>query len=233
MERNYLAFDIEITEEIPEEAQDWKGHRPLGISCAATLKGDDHKPLLWHGVTSDGRPSNRMSKKDAMRLVQYLVDLVADGYSVVTRNGLGFDFDILAEEAGMFEECKHLAFGHVDMMFHLFCELGYPVSLENAAKGMGLAGKLEGMTGRLAPQLWAMGNRQAVLDYVAQDALTTLELAQTCERQGSFYWITRTGNRRAVALPSGWFTVQEALARPEPDTSWMSDPLSRSKFPTG
>ena len=30
----------------------------------------------------------------------------------------------LAEESGMVDECRHLALGHVDMMFHVFCELG-------------------------------------------------------------------------------------------------------------
>jgi len=240
LERKYLAFDIEITKELPGGGRDWKVYRPLGISCAATLASDAGEPLLWHGLTDDGRPAcpersrmaDRMSQQDATNLVRYLVTQVDDGYTVLTWNGLGFDFDILAEESGMSEECKRLAFDldHVDMMFHVFCTLGYPVALDRAAKGMGLAGKPEGMSGALAPRLWAKGKRQEVLDYVAQDVRTTLELARACEERGYLHWITRRGSIGKMALRSGWLTVREALALPEPDTSWMSDPWPRSRF---
>ena len=120
----------------------------------------------------------------------------------------------------MFEECKRLAFDldHVDMMFHVFCQLGYGVGLDRAARGMGLAGKPEGMSGALAPRLWAEGKRKEVLDYVAQDVRITLELAQACEKRGHLHWITRRGSTGKMALPSGWLTVREALTLPEPDT---------------
>ena len=232
MKRKYLAFDIETAKQIPEGERDLKAYRPLGISCAATLASDADEPLLWHGLTDDGRPADQMTQQDAMNLVHYLAMMVNDGYTILTWNGLGFDFDILAEESGMGEECQRLAcdLDHVDMMFHVFCTLGYPVALDRAAKGMGLAGKPEGMSGALAPHLWAKGKRQEVLDYVAQDARTTLELAQICEERGRLHWITRRGSIGKMALPSGWITVREALALPEPDTSWMSNPWSRSKF---
>jgi len=63
-------------------------------------------------------------------LVQHLSDMAADGFSILTWNGLGFDFDILAEESGAAASCREFALGHVDMMFHVFCSLGYPVGLE-------------------------------------------------------------------------------------------------------
>ncbi|MDP6494098.1 MAG: hypothetical protein QGI09_01450 [Dehalococcoidia bacterium] len=37
--RKYLAFDLEIAKEFPEGG-DWRGHGPLGISCAATQASD-------------------------------------------------------------------------------------------------------------------------------------------------------------------------------------------------
>ena len=40
---------------------------------------------------------------------------------------------MLAEESGSGDPCRELALGHVDMMFHIFCEKGFPVSLEKAA----------------------------------------------------------------------------------------------------
>lgn len=231
MGRKYLAFDIEIAQELPEGERDWKAHRPLGITCAATLTSDEEL-LLWHGQTDDGHPADRMSQQDVAQMVDYLTAKASDGYTILTWNGLGFDFDILAEESGMFEECKRLAFemDHVDMMFHVFCKLGYPVGLDRAAKGMNLVGKPEGMNGALAPRMWAEGSHQQVLDYVVQDVRITLELAQTGEGRGYLRWITRRGSGRKMGLSSGWLNVREALALPEPDTSWMSDPWPRSKF---
>ena len=43
------------------------------------------------------------------RLVRYLEDQVAQGYTLLTWNGLGFDLDILAEESGMLPNCRRLA----------------------------------------------------------------------------------------------------------------------------
>ena len=232
MKRKYLAFDIEIAQKLPEGEGDWKAHRPLGITCAATLSSDTGELQLWHGLTGDGQPAGRMSQPDLVKMVQYMAAMADDGYTTLTWNGLGFDFDILAEESEMFDRCKQLAFDldHVDMMFHVFCKLGYPVGLDRSAKGMGLAGKPQGMDGALAPRLWAEGKHQQVLDYVAQDVRTTLELAQTCEERGHLRWITRRGSGKKMGLPSGWLTVREALALPVPDTSWMSNPWPRSKF---
>jgi len=118
----------------------------------------------------------------------------------------------------------------VDMMFHAFCSLGYPIALDKAAQGMGLPGKPPGMSGAKAPQLWAQGRFQEVLDYVAQDVRTALQLAETCEQRGKLQWITRRGTTGTMPLANGWLTVREALRLPEPDTSWMSTPMSRSGF---
>jgi hypothetical protein len=171
-----------------------------------------------------------MSQEDAVKLVNHLGEAANDGYSILTWNGLGFDFDILAEESGMIEECKTLALGQVDMMFHAFCILGHGIGLDAAAKGMNLAGKTAGMSGALAPRLWAEGKRQEVLDYVAQDVRTISQLAKACEKAGVVRWISRRGVLRDMILPDGWLPVSAALKLPEPDTSWMSNPWPRTKF---
>jgi hypothetical protein len=155
---------------------------------------------------------------------------VERGYTVATWNGVGFDFDILAEESGMLTQCRRLALDHVDPMFHILCELGFGVSLQAAARGMKLAGKPEGMNGAMAPVLWAEGRREVVLDYVAQDARTTAKLARECEARGTFRWITRRRVLRTMELPKGWLTVEEAERLPEPDTSWMAEPWARAEF---
>jgi hypothetical protein len=226
----YLAFDIETAKEVPGEDFNWRPHRPLGISCAATLASDSTQPILWHGKTPDGSPSGRMSQAEAQALVQYLSKMAADGYRVLTWNGLGFDFDVLAEESGDAAACKECALGHVDMMFQVFCVKGFPVGLERAAQGMGLPGKPKGMSGIQAPILWAQGQFEKVLEYVAQDVRVAMQIAQTCEERKRLDWITRKGTKSSMPLATGWLTVREALQLPEPDTSWMSTPLPRRDF---
>lgn len=229
MGRKYLAFDVETAQEWPD-GHDWRRYRPLGISCAATLPADAPAPSVWHGLGSDDRPADRMSRQEVAKLVEHLLVQVDEGYTILSWNGLAFDFDVLAEESGMAPQCKFLALGHVDLMFHVFCELGHPVSLAAAAEGMNLPGKPEGMSGLLAPRMWAEGRYREVLDYVAQDTRTTLDLATACEEQGGFRWITRRGTPRRMPLPGGWLVASEAAKLPDPDTSWMSHPLPRSRF---
>src|SRR5260370_14536280 len=100
--------------------------------------------------------------------------MAANGYRILTWNGLGFDFDILADESGAAASCKECALGHVDMMFHVFCSLGYPVGLDKAAQGMGLPGQQPGLSGIKAPALCAQGHFKAVLEYVAHAVSTAI-----------------------------------------------------------
>src|SRR5438309_1985401 len=146
MKQRYLAFDIETAKDFPDE-DNWRPHRPLGISCAATLASDSDQMVLWYTKIKKDLPAEKMSKKDALELVQYLTQMAEKGYIILTWNGLTFDFDILAEESGAGEKCKTCALNHVDLMFHIFCTLGYPVGLDSAAQGMGLPGKPAGMSG--------------------------------------------------------------------------------------
>ena len=224
-----MAFDIEIARILPDDVTNWKPFRPLGITCAATLCSDGQLNI-WYGRTPAGDISNQMNQTEAAKLVEHLQTEVRAGYSILTWNGLGFDFDILAEESGLNSTCGELAMDHVDMMFHIFCLKGYPISLDKAAKGMGLSGKTPGMTGDLAPRYWADGRREEVLEYVAQDVRTTLELAQVVEKRCNLKWTSNRGNPQSLPLPESWLTVKQAMALPEPDTSWMSNPWSRSKF---
>ena len=69
VQRNYLAFDIEIAKDFPDFS-DWRRHRPLGITCAATLAADEQEPRLWHGVAEGGGPADQMSRDEAAKLVE-------------------------------------------------------------------------------------------------------------------------------------------------------------------
>jgi hypothetical protein len=227
--RTYVAFDIEIARPLPGDFNDWRHYRPLGISCAATLTSTGEL-RVWHGVTPEGEIADQMNPIEAAHLVDYLHKAVLEGNTILTWNGLSFDFDILAEESGEMGTCQKLALDHVDMMFHFFCHKGYPLALDKAAKGMRLPGKPTGMSGAMAPIYWTQGMRKKVLDYVAQDAKTTLDLALAVETNRELHWTSNRGSPQFLPLTQGWLTVRQALAMPEPDTSWMSRPMSRRQF---
>jgi RNase_H superfamily len=230
MVRRYVAFDIETAKDVPGVDFNWRAHRPLGIACAAALRCDVPEPILWHGKRDDGTPGERMASAEAKDLVRELASLTAEGYTLLTWNGLGFDFNVLAEESGCGDECKELALNHVDMMFHVFCDRGFPVALDRAAEALGIPGKPEGMSGMLAPRLWAQGRCQEVLDYVAQDARIALQIAHLCDKRRRFRWTTQRGKTSSMDLPRGWLTVAEAIRLPLPDTSWMDRAIPRQAF---
>lgn len=227
---NFLAFDIETAKEVPGDDFDWKSHRPLGITCLASLATGDTEPRVWFSRSADGSPAPQMSQQDIADFLSYLAQAQTDGLVPLTWNGLGFDLDILAEESGLIQECADLARAHVDMMFHVVCAKGFPVALANAAAGMGVPGKTAGMTGLEAPGLWKQGEFDRVLEYVAQDVRATLAVATESERRKALSWKTRKGTLSRLPLPQGWLTVEEAWKLPLPDTSWMSSPLSRDSF---
>jgi hypothetical protein len=171
-----------------------------------------------------------MKSQQVRALVAYLTKQVARGYTIVTWNGVGFDFDILAEESGMPEKCKELVTGHVDMMFHVLCQLGFGVSLDAAVRGMRLPRKHKGLPGSLIPRLWAEGKIEEVLAYASQDVRITLALAKVCEERGYLRWITRHGTGRVMRLPNGWQTVEASQELPEPRGSWLRNQWSRDSF---
>jgi RNase_H superfamily len=229
MPRKYLAFDIETYKIIPHLTGELLAHRPLGISCIGAVCADESQPRLFYSKDVDGHPTGPMQKPDVAAFIDFLLEQTKAGYTVLSFNGLGFDFEVLAEESGRLDDCRQLALHHVDIMFHLFCAQGYPVGLGAAAKAIG-QGKSQDVDGELAPQLWQAGQHQKVLDYVAQDCNITLDVALKSEAKSRFSWINKKGGTSSFDLPRGWLSVKEAMTLPLPDTSWMDKPLRRTKF---
>jgi hypothetical protein len=229
--RRYVAFDIETAFFSEDPNCDWRTCRPLGIACAAALTSDGDSPTVWHGKNAeDGSPADKMTSAEAAAMVRELCALVESGYTLLTWNGLGFDLDILAEEAVEHELCCELANNHVDMMYHVHCELGYPVSLVKCAQAFGLPGKLDGLTSQDAPRLWKQGQWAKVIEYVCQDVRSALQIAKTCETARQFRWITQKGQQRSFSLNRGWLLAHQASQLPLPDTSWMDSPRPRSAY---
>lgn len=223
----FVGFDIEIAKLVPD-GEDWHNHTPLGVTCAS-LVADDLTEAFWAGKSA-GEYHPFMSQLEAESLIIRMKELVGEGYTIVTWNGLGFDFPVMEIESGSVELCKRLAESHVDMMFHFMCVKGFPVGLDNVAKTMGLSGKPEGMHGDLAPVMWANGEYQKVIDYVIQDSQTTLDVAKLTTKVKGLKWTTKKGYVRGFYLDGGWENVQKCLEIPEPDMSWMDKPPKREDF---
>lgn len=223
----WVAFDLETAKQVPGTAFDWRRHRPLGIACIGSLCSDGAEPKLWWTSMSDGRPAGQMSRTDLISFIGYLESQLAAGYLPLSWNGVGFDWEVLAEESGEWSRCARLAWDHIDMMFQVVCMKGFPVALANAALGLGVPGKTPGMAGVDAPRLWAAGEFQKVFDYVAQDVRSTLAVAQRAMEQKSFRWRTQRGTISSFPLTEGWLDVKSARCLSLPDTSWMSEPFDR------
>lgn len=231
-----MAFDLEIAKVVPE-GEDLRDHRPLGISCAAAWASDEPTPgptwLWWGQGRPDGRPWDKMPAAQVRTIVLWLAHMVADeGYMLVTWNGLGFDFSVLAEESGLHQVCVKLAWGHYDPMWHFFCEKGYAVGLDGAARGMGVGAKVEGMNGAKAPVLWQEGWYDEVLAYCAQDARLTLELFQATQKMGGLCWRDKRDQSHTWFAASGrMLPAHEAVKLPLPSPpEWIKDPWPREHF---
>jgi len=227
MSTSFVAFDLETAKVLPQQAGDLLAHRPLGIACAAAVVPGQAAPVTWHGM-QDGKPSARMSRAEVGSMVEQLTSFVNRGLTLVTWNGLAFDFDVLAEESGLSSDCAELALDHVDMMFHAVCRLGHRLSLGKAAEGLGVGEKTG--SGSEAPAMWAAGRFDEVLGYNVQDARLTLAVAEEAQRRGQLVWITGKGVARSMPLSGGWCSVRDACSLPLPDTSWMDHPPSRADF---
>lgn len=226
--RAFLALDIETTKPFPM-GSNWRDYAPLGISCAVAQPTDQEDPIIWADHDNQGGYADQISTYTARRMVAELQEL-SQRYTIVTWNGIGFDWPVIAQEASEYLACRKLALEHVDMMFHLFCVRGFPVSLAAALSGMGLPSKTPGIDGSMATQVWAEGDRQQVVDYCAQDARITASLAEASQRASTLNWTSRRGRILNLFLPNGWLSAQQAMALPYPDTSWMDDPIDRSVF---
>lgn len=229
-ERQYFAFDIETAKVLPDGVTDLLVHRPLGIACAAGFVLDTGEEITWHGTTASGAPAPRMTEPEVRSLLDDLADLVSDGYTLVTWNGASFDFNILAEESGARDRCIQLGLDHVDMMFHVVCSQGHYLSLQKAALGMSLKGKVPGVSGADAPRMWANGEYEEVLEYNLRDVRLIAELAAAGDRAKALHWLNQRGTLARMTLPNGWVSVREALQIPQPDVSWMTNPPNRAEL---
>jgi len=142
-----MAFDLEVARLVPPEDLP-------GVTCAA-IATDNGKVWTWGGHGPDGLAAE-MSPLEVAQLARTLVYWSQD-YALATWNGLAYDLRVLYHAAatdGLRQELRSLARHHVDPAFQCLCQMGYMLGLDAVSKALGLAGKMEGMRGDLAPYLW-------------------------------------------------------------------------------
>lgn len=226
----WVSFDIEIARSIPDDVKDWSLLHPMGITCVSCWASDESNPRVWCGQNNQGQISDYMSAGELSNVVNYLHNVSNDGYRIVGLNTAGFDFQELAASSLLHDACKELSWNHYDLFFSLFCKLGYAPGLNAISVGMGFPGKTEGVNGSRAPELWQNGQYGKVLEYVANDARLTLDVALSVEQCREVRWTSKSGRLQVVKVDR-WLTVREAALLPLPDVSWMKGKeWKREKF---
>lgn len=241
--RKIIGFDIEIVKEVPE-GEELMDHMPLGISCMAAHRvGFGDTDAAWHTRREvDGMFGGAMGPGALDEVVYWLHEMQQDkGYKIITWNGAGFDFQVLASECFCGDLVREIVWDHIDLGFQMLCEKGYMIGLDTAANGLGLVGKLEGMKGALAPVMWKQDRaaQDKVLEYVEQDARLTGQVYEALLKKGTLHWITKKGQhskypwvpkfRGNIREKGRFLTVRECLEIPKPNTSWMDNPMTRGK----
>lgn len=227
MER-FITFDTELASIIEDDANgNWAERGPFDFSVAATC---DHagETRIWHSNNADGSPAAVMSRDTARALLAHLRAAQECGVPVITWNGLGFDFRWLGVAADAVELAAQIALDHFDPMFQFHCQRGFPVSLAKVGEGLGIA-QTKSMSGKDAPIAWRDGRCAEVIEYVRGDAQLTAKIIRRIVETGGVRWRTRAGSLSGEPMAK-LRPVRELLGLPLPDTSWMSDPIPRSKF---
>ena len=221
----HVLFDLET--ELIRGSLDLERHVPA-ITVAALLSSEGSLDLWYERDAAGDATGALLGREGAQSLVRSLEQHARDGDTIVTWNGAGFDFRVLAQASGMHEACVALSWAHVDMMFWLHCRKGFSVGLDRAARAAG-SGKTPGLSGADAPRLWDAGQYDEVMAYLEQDVRALQAVYEEAVRARGVRWQNTRGQ---LSIADGVLCpVREAYGLPLPDTSWMRRaPWKREKF---
>lgn len=228
----YVSFDIEIAKSDLKKGESWEPYfNEMGVTCAATLAIPGNSLMPWKPIEKDKTKAFRpkMDQDEVCVMAQYLVSQAERGNPPLAWNGARFDFRVLMEEAP--PEMKYdiiaLSWGQIDPGFQMMNDLGYMCSLGAAAVGMGVEGKLEGMTGAEAPAAWKEGRERQdlVIEYVKQDVVAAHNVYQAILEKGRLDWTSGKGNQMqwTPEIKNGrLLTVLECMQRPQKKNPLMN-----------
>jgi hypothetical protein len=221
-----VAFDIETANLIAPDA-DLDSAGPLLISCSAAVT-DTGLLRHWYMKDERGAPHGTLDAATALDMLQWLRQQQLAGVKVCAWNGLSFDLRWISHAAGDRKLAAEIALDLYDPMFQFMCQRGFPIGLASVGEALGI-GEKKLMSGADAPQEWASGNRQRVLDYVAGDCRITEAIVARIVELREVRWKTKKGTLSREPMRA-LLKVRECLALPLPDTSWMGEPIPREKF---
>ena len=223
-----LSFDIEISDVFTlGPGEDMERYAPFHISVAATAipNGEERH---WLSLDEAGRPSLHLTWQRAHELLEYLEEKIDEGFALCAWNGLHFDMKWIGHHAGDMALAARIALEIYDPMFQFFNDQGYPVGLASVAEGLGIA-QTKAMNSADAPREWRAGNYGAVKEYVLGDCQMTNQVVQAIRDSGRIRWVNRSGERKSKPMQR-LMTVEQVIAAPGPDQSWMDRPLAKAAF---
>ena len=198
-----LYYDMETT-----------GLEPDALPTVAVVRREDGSHEVFHSGFG-----NTMTPGTAGALL----DLLLTG-QVVTWNGAGFDFRILANALpSRKEEIAALASGpnHIDIMYHFWAEKGYPAAMASFAGGEKTA------TGGWAATAWFSGvaGAKQVIDYCIADTDALFRLYTKGTSTGLLSKATKSGGVSKWFIKGKQFkSVSQSSAAyyaSPPDVSWF------------
>ena len=223
-----LSFDIEISDVFElGKHEDMEKYAPFHISVGATAihNGEDR---VWYSDDEEGRPALNLTRERAHDLLDYLDEMQQKGFVVCAWNGLGFDLKWIGHQADDMALAARIALKSYDPMFQFFNQAGFPVGLGKVAEGMGIPQE-KLMDGADAPKQWRAGNHQEVMDYCLGDCQMTNLIVLAIQEARQVRWVTGKGHISSKPMPR-LKSVEEVIQDPEPDQSWMDNPLLKTKF---
>ena len=223
-----LSFDIEISDVFElDKYEDIEKYAPFHISVAATAihNGEER---IWYSEDPDGSPALSLTGQRAHELLEYLDEMQQAGFMVCAWNGLNFDLKWIGHQAEDMALAARIALKSYDPMFQCFNQAGFPVGFTSVAQAMGISQE-KLMDGADAPKQWRAGNHQEVMDYCLGDCQITNFVVLAIQKARQVQWVTRKGHISSKPMPR-LKKVGEVIQDPEPDQSWMDNPLLKTKF---
>ena len=157
------------------------------------------------------------------------IQICQNSRTVVTFNGTGFDFRMIAaqvEHNADKRKCAELALKSYDMMLDFAATNGYYASLNSFANAS--LGAQKTGDGGSAVSDWENGDHQKVIDYCENDAILTYKVYKHGIDYGRLQRTTKSGTVQTWALEKSLFrSASSALTahlRHPPNVSWMDNP---------
>jgi hypothetical protein len=223
-----LSFDIEISDVFElGKHEDMEKYAPFHISVGATAIHNGEERVLY-SEDKRGRPALNLTQQRAHELLEYLEEMQQMEFIVCAWNGLSFDLKWIGHQADDMALAARIALKSYDPMFQFFNQAGFPVGLGKVAKGMGIPQE-KLMDGADAPKQWRAGNYQEVMDYCLGDCQMTNLIVCAIQKAQQVLWVTGKEHISSEPMPR-LKSVEEVIQDPEPDQSWMDNPVLKTKF---